>query len=238
MATIRFNAFMFKALSNTYGQSIAASTRQFNAKPIGTKPAKPKAAKPKVVKAKKPKKPKVVKPKKPTKKDEKLKKLLKQYPDPTAPKRPMSSYLLFAEDYRNKNQSIQSLSPKNFGQVNKQIGAAWRGLADAQKSQYTQRFAADLKQYKAAKEQYTNSGKDKLWLDKLLKLSEEKPPNSGYQLFMKKRLPQIKERNPGTPQPQILSMAANEWSDLMAPQKKEWSEKAKRKYTEWENKLK
>ena len=197
MATVRFNAFLYKSLSYTAVHGTVnptiLSTRTFAKSPSSTKKTTTK----KSTKA-------ASKPKKVTKKDEKLQKLLKQYPDPKKPSRPLTAYFRFAADYRNKNKS--SISPATIGTVAKSIGAAWRKLPDYEKSKYTQATAADSAKYKEAKKRYDESERPQQWLDKIIKLSKEKPPNSGYQLFMKKRLPVMKERNAGSPQPQILSV--------------------------------
>ena len=193
MATIRFNAFMFKALSNTgiygYTQPTILS-RQFARTASSNKSnTKSKSAS---------------KPKKVTKKDEKLAKLLKQYPDPQQPQRPLNAYLRFSADYK-KRKGLQ-ISPDTMGTVSRSVASAWRVLPDDEKSKYTQSYARDKKQYKDAMEKYGNSGRADKWLDKITKLAETKPPKSGYQLFMKKRLPQNRDEAPMTPQPQIMSV--------------------------------
>ena len=206
MSTTRFNVLVFKALSNTgiHGcvQPTILSTRQFARTP-STKSAKPK----KEVKAKakaKAKPKQEPKPKRVTKKDEKIQKLLKRYPDPQQPKRPATSYIRFMSEYKKKN-GLQ-VSPDTMGTVSRSVATAWRQLPDREKAKYTESFANDRKKYKDAKKKYDESGRGEKWLEKIIKLAEEKPAKSGYQLFMKKRFPQNKEKHPMSSVPQIMSV--------------------------------
>eukprot|EP01084_Bolivina_argentea_P319388 553973_1 len=215
MSTVRFNAFIFKALSGTSIRSYPSSTtlcsRHF---------------------AKKSEK----LPKAPTKSELKLEKLLKQYPDPLAPKRPSSSYLLYAVDYKAKFGL--KTSPETMRTISKQIAASWRDLPETEKSAYTQRYAQNKNEWLRAKEIYDNENRAQFWKDKVSKLSKTKPPNSGYQLFMKSKLGEVRQQNPMALQPEVLSMAAKAWSDLEETEKKTWADKAKYAVDEWERQLK
>lgn len=231
MTTIRFNAFVFKALSHTGIQPTILSTRHFARSPSSSTKSSTKFSKSSTKKESKPKKTKRA-----TKKDEKLAKLLKQYPDPQSPKRPSNAYIRFGAEYK-KRKGVE-ISPETMGNVSRSIASAWRTLPDGEKSKFTQAAEVDKKKYKDAKKKYDDSGRAEQWVDKIVKLSQDKPPKSGYQLFMKKRLPQNRDKEPMTPQPQILSMTAHEWSSLGADKKKQWSDKAKASFAEWEAKLK
>jgi len=219
MTAIRLNALLSKSMSNphilAYSQPCIASSICIPLRSFASK-STPK--------------------KKPTKKEEKIQKLLKQYPDPREPKRPQNAYLRFHSDYRQ--QDDMKLSPATLGAIAKRTSSAWANLPDHQKSQYTQQYAVENEQYKTAKERYEASNRPQEWLEKITKLAEERPPSSGYHLFVKKRTAMLKQQSnsPGAPT-EILSMAANEWSALGVNTKEKWTERAKTAYAEWEAKM-
>eukprot|EP01083_Nonionella_stella_P201891 738118_1 len=145
MATARFNAFVFKALSNSsmYGYSAThiMSTRQFGRTP---------------------KKKEETKSKKDIKHEEKMKKLLSQYPDPSQPKRPSNSYFRFCAEYR-KNDKMATLSRETIASLSKEMSTAWRALPDRKKAVYSEQYAKERQQYKIAKQKYNDSNRRQLW---------------------------------------------------------------------------
>eukprot|EP01084_Bolivina_argentea_P123893 219542_1 len=158
MATARFNAFVFKALSNSsmYGYSAThiMSSRQFGRTP---------------------KKKEETKSKKDIKHEEKMKKLLSQYPDPSQPKRPAPTYIRFCAEYRKHNQTV-TFSRETIASLSKEISKAWRTLPDRKKAVYSEQYAKERQQYKIAKQKYNDSNRRQLWLEKIVILAQEKPP--------------------------------------------------------------
>jgi hypothetical protein len=165
----------------------------------------------------------------------KEKKLLKKYPDPSAPKRPLCGYFLFIADYR-KRQNLQ-ISPSTIGNAARQMSAVWNKLTDAEKQRYNQTGKNGQIEYKQKKEQYDQSGRQQQWLDKITNLTKEKPAGTGYALFVKEVVPRIKKSNPTESPTQILSMAAKEWKSLSEQRKLEYGNKAKLAMSEWKRKL-
>eukprot|EP00486_Rosalina_sp_Unknown_P000333 CAMPEP_0201567640 /NCGR_PEP_ID=MMETSP0190_2-20130828/8218_1 /ASSEMBLY_ACC=CAM_ASM_000263 /TAXON_ID=37353 /ORGANISM="Rosalina sp." /LENGTH=125 /DNA_ID=CAMNT_0047987855 /DNA_START=254 /DNA_END=631 /DNA_ORIENTATION=+ len=121
--------------------------------------------------------------------------------------------------------------------VSRSVSSAWRALTPVDKSKYQESYANDRTKYKDAMKRYKESGRANIWLDKILKLAEEKPPKSGYQLFIKKRMPQNHEKQPNAQIKDIMKLTASEWKTLNAEQKKPWNDKAKAAFAEWEKKF-
>ncbi|CCG82288.1 putative Nucleosome binding protein [Taphrina deformans PYCC 5710] len=72
--------------------------------------------------------------------------------DPDAPKRALSSYMLFAQDQRSV---VQQEHPNiAFGEVGKVLGQKWKALTDSEKKPYEDRAAEEKKKYEKAKAQY------------------------------------------------------------------------------------
>lgn len=145
-----------------------------------------------------------------SKKSEKLEesrqRLLKSYPDPKAPVRPPSSFLRFAMDYR-ANHQMPHLSRSTMGAVSNQISIAWRELPPSDKAVYEKRYESERQNYQQQKRKYEESNQSELWLEKIMKLSQVKPPNSGYKLFLKVTCPELKRDNPTLKPSLVLSVS-------------------------------
>ncbi|OLY79564.1 High mobility group protein B3 [Smittium mucronatum] len=76
--------------------------------------------------------------------------------DPFAPKRPVSSYILFCNDYREK---IKLLEPSISSQeVSKRMGDLWNNISEAEKAKYDEmalelrvKYTEDMQNYRALK---------------------------------------------------------------------------------------
>jgi hypothetical protein len=61
--------------------------------------------------------------------------------DPHAPKRALSAYMFFSQDWRER---IKAENPDaGFGEVGKLLGAKWKELDDAEKKPYADQAARD-----------------------------------------------------------------------------------------------
>ncbi|ORX36139.1 high mobility group box domain-containing protein [Kockovaella imperatae] len=61
--------------------------------------------------------------------------------DPNKPKRALSAYMFFVQDYRDR---IKSENPDvSFGEVGKLLGAKWKELSAAEKKPYEDKAEAD-----------------------------------------------------------------------------------------------
>ncbi|KAJ7619508.1 high mobility group box domain-containing protein [Roridomyces roridus] len=61
--------------------------------------------------------------------------------DPNAPKRALSAYMFFSQDWRER---IKTENPEaGFGEVGKLLGAKWKELDDEEKKPYVEQAAKD-----------------------------------------------------------------------------------------------
>ncbi|PPQ63444.1 hypothetical protein CVT24_004976 [Panaeolus cyanescens] len=81
--------------------------------------------------------------------------------DPKAPKRALSAYMFFSQDWRER---IKSENPDaGFGEVGKLLGAKWKELDEAEKKPYIEQAARDktrADEEKAAYDNKKDSGDD------------------------------------------------------------------------------
>ncbi|XP_057526685.1 high mobility group B protein 7-like [Amaranthus tricolor] len=81
------------------------------------------------------------------------KRKLSKAKDPNMPKRPMSGYFVFLEDFRKEYKEIHPDS-KGVKEVAKEAGAKWKAMTDEEKKPYLDK-AAELKvEYEKAMEAY------------------------------------------------------------------------------------
>ncbi|KXS19850.1 high mobility group box, partial [Gonapodya prolifera JEL478] len=65
--------------------------------------------------------------------------------DPDAPKRPLTAYMLFAQE---KRPEVKAANPDaTFGEMGKLIGAEWKKLDDSEKKKYQDRSNSAKAQY-------------------------------------------------------------------------------------------
>lgn len=77
----------------------------------------------------------------------------KKSKDPNAPKKGMSAFMIFSNEYRNK---VKSENPEcSFGEVGKKVGEAWKALSDEQKQVYVKKAEEDKKRYESELQTYT-----------------------------------------------------------------------------------
>ncbi|KAH8114911.1 high mobility group box domain-containing protein [Phellopilus nigrolimitatus] len=78
--------------------------------------------------------------------------------DPNAPKRALSAYMFFSQDWRER---IKAENPDaGFGEVGKLLGAKWKELDDSEKKPYIEQAARDKTRAEEEKASYDgkNSG--------------------------------------------------------------------------------
>ncbi|KAJ7737913.1 high mobility group box domain-containing protein [Mycena maculata] len=76
--------------------------------------------------------------------------------DPNAPKRALSAYMFFSQDWRER---IKAENPEaGFGEVGKLLGAKWKELDDEEKKPYIEQAAKDKTRAEDEKTAY-DSGK-------------------------------------------------------------------------------
>ncbi|KAF7297226.1 hypothetical protein MIND_00955700 [Mycena indigotica] len=101
--------------------------------------------------------PKEAKPKR--KAAEKPQKASRSKKDPNAPKRALSAYMFFSQDWRER---IKTENPDaSFGEVGKLLGAKWKELDDEEKQPYIEQAAKDKTRAEQEKEAYEGGGSGK-----------------------------------------------------------------------------
>ncbi|KAG0005588.1 Non-histone chromosomal protein 6 [Modicella reniformis] len=86
------------------------------------------------------------------KNEEPKKRKRKAKKDPNAPKNPMSAYLLFCEEWREK---VKAANPdSSFGELGRILGEKWRAYTDDEKSPYIAKHEKAKVKYAAEKAAY------------------------------------------------------------------------------------
>ncbi|KAF9945638.1 Non-histone chromosomal protein 6 [Mortierella alpina] len=86
------------------------------------------------------------------KNDEPKKRKRKQKKDPNAPKNPMSAYLMFCEEWREK---VKAQNPDaSFGELGRLLGVQWRSYTDEQKTPYVTKHEKAKAKYAVEKAAY------------------------------------------------------------------------------------
>jgi len=89
-----------------------------------------------------------------TKKSEKAPRA-KAKKNPNAPKRPLSAYMFFSQDWRER---IKAENPDaGFGEIGKLLGAKWKEMDEEDKKPYNEQAAAD--KLRADREKEAMNGK-------------------------------------------------------------------------------
>ncbi|KAJ1921411.1 Non-histone chromosomal protein 6 [Mycoemilia scoparia] len=69
--------------------------------------------------------------------------------DKNAPKRPLSAYMFFSKDYRERVKTENA--DATFGQIGKILGEMWRSMGDDQKAPYDKKAKEDKARYEREK---------------------------------------------------------------------------------------
>ncbi|KAI9068848.1 HMG-box [Trametes sanguinea] len=78
--------------------------------------------------------------------------------DPKAPKRALSAYMFFSQDWRER---IKAENPDaGFGEIGKLLGAKWKELDDEEKKPYIDQAAADKARAEQEKSEYDGKKAD------------------------------------------------------------------------------
>jgi len=74
--------------------------------------------------------------------------------DPKAPKRALSAYMFFSQDWRER---VKAENPEaGFGEIGKLLGARWKELSDEEKKPYIEQAARDKSRAEQEKKDYDN----------------------------------------------------------------------------------
>lgn len=139
--------------------------------------------------------------------------------DPNAPKRALSSYMLFAADVRQQITANDPTLP--MVEVSKKIGEQWQALEDDEKAPYEAK-AAKLKQaYIASKAKYDLENPQTKQ-----KYKGPKKPSSAYMYFSQNMRSQVLEENPNITFGQIGKEIGRRWAELEDDDKIEFEDKS------------
>jgi hypothetical protein len=84
-------------------------------------------------------------------------KKVKAIKDPNAPKKPLTSFMLFSNEIRSR---IQKENPTmSFGELGKKVGELFRGLSASEKQKYEDMAKKDKERYKKALQEFENKQK-------------------------------------------------------------------------------
>jgi len=79
-------------------------------------------------------------------------KRVKKDKDPNAPKRPLSAYMYFSQDWRER---IKIENPDvSFGEIGRLLGLKWKSLCEEEKKPYEDMASRDKKRHEAEKAEY------------------------------------------------------------------------------------
>ncbi|WVN88918.1 non-histone chromosomal protein 6 [Cryptococcus depauperatus CBS 7841] len=79
--------------------------------------------------------------------------------DPNKPKRALSAYMFFVQDYRER---IKTENPEaSFGDVGKLLGIKWKEMSDVEKKPYNDKAKADKERADKQNADYKADGKSK-----------------------------------------------------------------------------
>jgi len=143
--------------------------------------------------------------------------------DGDRPKRPMSSYMLFANDMRSQLKSENPDAP--ITEIAKLTGQAWKEADEATKKKYQKKHDAAMAKYNeivADMPAVTKSGKRKKEKDP----NAPKRPMSAYFLWFNDNRQRLKDENPGSSVTDLGKIAGAAWRDLDDEDKEEYQGKA------------
>jgi hypothetical protein len=150
--------------------------------------------------------------------------------DPNAPKKPLTSYMLYMQAQRG---SVMAENPAlKFGEVSKKISEDWKVLSEAQKKVYADKAAEDKKRYDAEMKHYKPpvGGEDES--DDRPKKKAKKDPDApkrgqnAYMFFVNELREKMKAENTTMKAPDLAKFAGEKWRTMTPEEKKPYDEKA------------
>ncbi|OQS54268.1 hypothetical protein EHP00_1849 [Ecytonucleospora hepatopenaei] len=153
----------------------------------------------------------------------------KKRKDPNAPKRPLSSYMIYSQEIRQTDEEIKKLS---ITEQTKAISSLWNELSEEEKKPYVEKAAKAKEEYTKKLEEYKQSDEYKKFMEeqeepKKSKKSKEKM--TGEKLFvreLKENLTEEEKKEIGNAAA-VSRHAAKEYSKLSKEKKAEYDNKAK-----------
>ena len=175
----------------------------------------------------------------------KTKKTRKKDKDPNAPKRPLTTYLLFCKEYREK--VVKENPDKTTQEIGMILGATYRKLKTEERAKYQkdadklkQQFLKDEENYETNTVEGGSDGGDKSDEEeeapetvKKNKRAKKDPiapkkAQSAYVLFCSSKRPKLKEEQPKLTVPETARIMGKMWQDTSAAMKAPFDVMAKK----------
>jgi upstream-binding transcription factor len=175
----------------------------------------------------------------------KTKKTRKKNKDPNAPKRPLTTYLLFCKEYREK--VVKENPDKTTQEIGMILGATYRKLKTEERAKYQkdadklkQQFLKDEENYETNTVEGGSDGGDKSDEEeeapetvKKNKRAKKDPiapkkAQSAYVLFCSSKRPKLKEEQPKLTVPETARIMGKMWQDTSAAMKAPFDVMAKK----------
>jgi len=169
----------------------------------------------------------------------------KKKKDPNAPKGPLTAYMLFCGDYREK---VKRDNPNiSFGQVGKELGRLWKEADAAEKDKYEQLAQQDKMRYKRDMETYqeskalTSSEEEEVQTPKSKK--RKKDPNapkgalSAYMIFSREIRTQVKDQFPEASFGEIGKHIRERWRNMSEEEKQKYNDAAEEDKKRYANQM-
>jgi len=141
---------------------------------------------------------------------------------PAAPKHPMSAYLYFVNDNRQKLK--QAYPEKGFTEIARMLGEQWRKLDPGARAMYQQRATLDKERYKAEKDNFQPPPIEEMKEPKRRKKHPLAPkhPLSAYLFFVATNRPKMNAEHPEKDFTEVARILGQMWKNLPSHQKKKY----------------
>eukprot|EP01059_Diplonema_ambulator_P016670 TRINITY_DN2838_c0_g2_i1.p1 TRINITY_DN2838_c0_g2~~TRINITY_DN2838_c0_g2_i1.p1 ORF type:complete len:218 (+),score=129.05 TRINITY_DN2838_c0_g2_i1:62-655(+) len=169
--------------------------------------------------------------------------------DPNAPKKPLSGYMLFCQDEREKVKKENSdLKAK---EILTELGKRWGELGDDEKEEYNEKSKEAKEQYKKDYAEYIankdsdeeESEEPKKGKKRKAATKKEKDPNAPkkpltpFFMYSQKMRPEIKEENPDMAAKDVAKEIGARWKDLDDDEKKTYQDEYQEAMKAWKEEM-
>lgn len=151
----------------------------------------------------------------------------KKKKDPNAPKKGLTSYILFSNDVRKEAEKKCKRKNKDCKttDITRKIGEMWRNLSEEEKEPYRERAEKDKKRYEKEMESYVPS-EEFAQPTKKKERTGPKRPKSSYFLFCDDERANVTEENPDLKPQEVSSELGKLWKALSDEEKAPYIERA------------
>jgi len=174
--------------------------------------------------------------------------MVKRVKDENAPKRPLSAYLLWANENR---EAVKEENPDAaMTDLSKILGDKWKALSEGAKKKYQDNFQKKSEKYHKAMEKYKKTPQYAAHaaLVKEAKLVESKKPfrkdenapkrpPTGYLLWTGIERPKYMKKNPEAPVTEVMKALAAQWKDMPESERQKFNDKAAKKKVAYQKEL-